>query len=135
MTCRHPDGYHFTNKQLEAHFRRLKENQRKNPQMALEGDLSPDPDRYEIVLAEVVGEHLVMRIRYPSCAKCAYEGEKVMVFLHTSALDALRWKRIDPHFRGPGPVGQTEAPSPDARFPASEAGWTDAVTYARGKVV
>lgn len=92
----------------------------------------PDAERYEIVDVEAVGHHLVLKVSYPSCAKCAYEGQKVMVFLNTTPADALRWKRIDPHFRDPSdPTTSTSAPSPAARFPASLSGWVHAITYAR----
>ncbi len=84
---------------------------------------------------EVVGPHLVVKVLYPNCELCAYEGRKVLVFLNTSTLDALKWKKIDPHFRPPNPgKSHTEAPSPAARFPDTNEGWVDALTYARGKV-
>ena len=56
-----------------------------------------------------------------------------MVFLDVTELQALKWKKIDPHFRGPKPLA-TEAPSPAARFPGSAAGWSDAINYARSKI-
>ena len=44
---------------------------------------------------------------------------------------ALQWKHIDPHFRDPGiSVAYDEAPSPVARFPATNEGWEDAFSYA-----
>lgn len=75
-----------------------------------------------------------MKVQYPNCRRCAYEGVKVLVFANTTAMDALKWKRIDPHFRDPKLKGlNTEAPSPLARFPASAEGWADALAYAQGK--
>lgn len=95
---------------------------------------TPDASAFEVVEAEQVGPHLVVKARYPNCARCSYEGVKVMVFLGCSALEALRWRRVDPHFREPGrPRDPREAPSPAARFPASPEGWADALGYARGK--
>lgn len=105
---------------------------------------------YTIERACRVGDHLVMQVRYPNCEHRAYEGLKTLVFLGVSETQALRWKSIDPHFRGPSQTQQavvkghailldvhqreaTEAPSPAARFPGDEAGWTDALAYARGK--
>lgn len=105
---------------------------------------------YTIERVERVGTHLVMQVRYPNCEHRAFEGLKTMVFLNVSELAALRWKSIDPHFRGPSATQQamakghamlmdqwskdlTEAPSPAARFPGDESGWSDAVAYARGK--
>lgn len=92
--------------------------------------LTPDNSKYEIVDAQEVDGNLVMMVRYASCQECAYEGEKVMVFLGVSAADALKWKTIDPHFRMPHD-DTTKSPSPSARFPASKDGWEDALEYAR----
>jgi hypothetical protein len=95
---------------------------------------SPNPDSFAIEDVEQVGEHLVMRVKYPNCAKCAYEGSKVIVFLDVTLKHAIKWRRIDPHFRDPrGNLAMNEAPSPAARFPASKEGWSDALAYARGK--
>jgi len=92
-----------------------------------------DAQNYEVEEVARKGAHLAMRVRYPSCAKCAYEGAKVMVFLNTPETAVLRWRRIDPHFRGPAPASPTEAPSPAARFPATETGWLDALAYLESK--
>jgi hypothetical protein len=81
-----------------------------------------------------VGPHLVLKVTYPSCPDCSYEGTKVMVFLDISELQALKWRTIDPHFREVKP-GANEAPSPSARFPATPEGWEDALAYAQGKKV
>lgn len=76
--------------------------------------------------------HLVIKVSYPNCAKCAFEGNKVLVFLNTKLKDAIKWKVLDPHFRDPTKmVKKGEAPSPDARFPASETGWKNALAFAR----
>jgi len=93
---------------------------------------TPNPYQYEVEEVEQVGPHLVLRVKYPSCAACAFEGSKVMVFLNVPALAPIRWRRIDPHFRSTAPT-RNEAPSPAARFPATTEGWCDAVTYARSK--
>ena len=94
---------------------------------------TPDAARFEIEEVEEIGGHLVMKVRYPNCVKCSFEGVKVMVFLDCTVKQVLRWRKIDPHFRDPAHSPTTEAPSPAARFPASEAGWKDALTYARSK--
>lgn len=96
---------------------------------------SPTPDDYEVEEVEQIDPHLVLRVRYPSCSACAYEGSKVLVILGATPVQAMKWRRIDPHFRDPGKARDArEAPSPAARFPASVEGWTDALAYARGKV-
>ncbi len=103
---------------------------------------TPDSSNYSIEEAEWIGPHMVVKVKYPNCRNCAYEGNKVMVFLDISATQALKWKKIDPHFRAPqrvdialgiGKVSASEAPSPAARFPGSPEGWQDALDYARGK--
>jgi len=94
---------------------------------------SPDPDRFEIEQTEEIGPHLVIRVRYENCAKCAYEGNKVLVFFNTSLRNAILWKKLDPHFRDPKKhiANPKQAPPPDARFPASPQGWSHAVAFAR----
>lgn len=95
---------------------------------------TPDAGNFEIDEVERVGPHLVMRVIYPNCAKCEYEGKKVMVFLDVSEKEVLKWREIDPHFRNPQSVRSPKtAPTPAARFPATVEGWTDALVYARGK--
>jgi len=99
---------------------------------AHEGRTSPDASSYEIERVERVGAHLVLSVRYPNCAKCSYEGLKNLVFLNVTEVQVLRWRRIDPHFRDKLPA-LNEAPSPAARFPASDEGWNDAIAYATVK--
>ena len=96
-------------------------------------DATPDAERFEILQSEVVASHLVLKVQYPNCAKCSYEGVKVMVILDVSPSDALKWKRIDPHFRDKRPASVREAPSPVVRFHGSDAGWEEAVAYAKWK--
>lgn len=94
---------------------------------------SPNPDEFRIVDYEQVDKHLVLKVRYPSCRRCSYDQCKVMVFLNVTMKTALRWTRIDPHFREEKDSG-LGAPSPVARFPGSDEGWSDAVAFARSKV-
>jgi len=95
---------------------------------------TPNADVYQIEEVQRVGKHLVLKVRYPNCAKCSYEGLKVMVFLNVTEAEVLCWKRIDPHFRNAASGKQrTEAPGPAARFPGSKEGWADAIIYARMK--
>ena len=95
---------------------------------------TPDAENYTILDAYPHGKHLVLKVQYPNCKNCSYEGTKVLVFLNVSAVDALKWKRIDPHFRDPKTNGfPNSAPSPVARFPASSQGWEDALAYVKTK--
>ena len=97
---------------------------------------SPRPEEFQPQRIEVVGPNIVMEVLYPSCARCAYEGRKVLVFLNVTTLQGMRWRKMDPHFADPKKAarrGPDEAPPPAARFPASEEGWQDAIVYAQLK--
>lgn len=89
-----------------------------------------DAENAEILDSHRIGPHIVLRVQYPSCKNCSYEGVKVMVYLNASETDVLRWRVFDPHFKDPSEVvSPREAPSPAARFPASQEGWADAIAY------
>lgn len=94
---------------------------------------APDNSKYEILEVIALGEYLVMKVKYENCEKCVGEAEKVMVFRAT-ILEALKWRIIDPHFRGPRNLEMlsppTVAPSPLARFMPDEKGWEEAKDYA-----
>lgn len=98
---------------------------------------TPDAENFEIEEIEQVGKNLVVKAKYPNCAKCAYEGHKVMVFADVSLKDAIKWRTLDPHFRVDANdhkhAHPKAAPSPIARFPASAEGWADAIVYATSK--
>ncbi len=137
MVCRCSSPAEHAQREVAAAYdsARYESDAAKKREAALQAQIdamSPDPTRYEIVEVAPVGAHLVLKVRFPSCAKCAYEGTKVLVYLNTSAVDALKWRKLDPHFRD-AKATTGEAPSPAARFPASPAGWADATVYARGK--
>jgi hypothetical protein len=133
MTCRHragdPDcssthGSRAWQEQQDAYARSSKASE----------PATPDSEKYEIVDVVQVGKHLVVKATYPNCRKCSYEGTKVMVYLDTSPLDAMKWRKIDPLFTdATKPRPKTEAPGPAARFPASAEGWQDAINYAESK--
>jgi hypothetical protein len=93
---------------------------------------SPDNENFDILDNVEVNGHLVLKAQYPSCAKCAYEGTKIMVYENVSLREAIKWRVIDPHFADPNrPLNTARvAPSPVARFPGNEKGWADAVNYA-----
>lgn len=100
---------------------------------------TPNPDEFSVEDVEQVGHNLVIKVRYPGCARCDFDRCKVMVYLGAQLQDAILWRRIDPHFRAPLTTMQLtgkplrEAPSPAARFPASAEGWADALAYAKRK--
>lgn len=138
MTCRHtPGDTNCSSHPINVRDRQyeLDERDREKKMKDLASKDTPDSKHYEVVEVSEVEGHLVMKVLYPNCSHCSYEGNKVMVFLNTTALQALKWKQIDPHFRDKkNPVNALHAPGPDARFPASPDGWIDAVEYAKTKV-
>jgi hypothetical protein len=95
---------------------------------------TPNPSEYKIKKFHRVGPHVVISAQYPSCRDCSYEGIKVLVFLDVTEVQIMTWRKIDPHFRDPSETGTDDmAPSPAARFPASEEGFDDAIAYAQSK--
>lgn len=96
---------------------------------------SPDSENYVVEEAVAVDQHLVLKVKYPNCSKCSFEGSKVLVLLNVPLIDALKWRKIDPHFKDTKkqPTMPIEAPSPRARFPADAEGWQDALTFAHSK--
>lgn len=100
-------------------------------QLAARNSTSPDAERFQVVDAEEVGPHLVMRVRYPNVSACPFDGTKVMVFANRTAIQALRWKTLDPHFREKDSPHADVAPSPVVRFPASDLGWRRAIKFAK----
>lgn len=93
---------------------------------------TPDSSKFEIQDVEEVGKILVMKVRYPNCGNCSYEGNKILVFENVALKQVLKWRKIDPHFRATTTLNN-EAPSPIARFPGSKEGWKDALAYALTK--
>lgn len=98
---------------------------------------TPDAKNYIITRVEAIGDDvLVLQVKYPNCAKCAYEGTKTVVYVGVKLVDALRWKEIDPHFADrKAKRSPTQAPSPAARYPGDEEGWQDGLDYAQRKTV
>lgn len=121
MTC------HHTKQEKEAGFCTTYDGPVK------EWPSTPDPEEYEITEIQRCGKHLVLNVKYPSCENCEYEGNKILVFLNVTEVEVLKWRKIDPHFRNVKPTSSKEAPSPAARFPASDQGWSDAIEYAYTK--
>jgi hypothetical protein len=141
MTCRHEPGDPACGSSPEGQAReaRRREQYRQKEAEAREAELlarTPNPDVFEVMEVEQVGQHLVVKVRYSSCTKCSFDAQKVMVFFDAKVKDVIYWKRIDPHFQNPPAVDDRKvAPSPRARFPADDAGWDDALEFARSKQV
>lgn len=92
-----------------------------------------DPTRYEILDAyDRVEGYLVVKAKFPSCTKCEFEGTKILVYQNVLPIQAMKWKRLDPHFHG-NKTDPSSAPSPIARFPGTDEGWKDAILYASSK--
>lgn len=84
---------------------------------------NPDPENYEIVRTNQVGNHLVMLVRYPDCSN--YEGNKVLLFKDTTLLDIKKQKVLDPHF-----CDNEDFISPFARFEPTTYGYNVALQLA-----
>ena len=93
---------------------------------------TPDSKKYEILEIQEICKFLVMKVKYPNCAKCAYEGSKVLM-LEATLAQAIFWNEIDPHFRDEKPT-KKKAPSPVARFPANAEGWKNAISFANSLI-
>ena len=94
----------------------------------------PDNTDFEIVEYSEDGPWMALKVRFPSCDSCSFEGIKVLVYYGVKPIDVMRWKKIDPHFREPSTViANFEAPPPRARFPADSVGWDTACNYGRMK--
>jgi hypothetical protein len=101
----------------------------------LDNDNSPDSKKYAIEKCEIIENNIILMVNYPSCRKCAYEGNKILVYLKKDIKDIIFWKEIDPHFKDPKKsVNKTQAPAPNARFPANDEGWKDAINYVKMKI-
>jgi hypothetical protein len=144
MTCRHKEGDpectsgnspdDLRKKATEQYSRRGK-TQNTFPSFSsstYSTPTTPDCEQFDVLDAkEVFGGYLIMKVKYPNCSNCAYEGTKILVFENANLVAALRWKRIDPHFRDATKKSNpNEAPPPIARFPASVGGYEEAIAYA-----
>jgi hypothetical protein len=82
--------------------------------------ITPDATEFSILDYVERNNCLVLKVKYPSCEACSFEGVKILVYENCTAREALEWKTIDPHFRDPDANrSKNEAPPPIARFPAS----------------
>jgi len=93
--------------------------------------LSPTANDYEILDVVSVGSQgIVLKVKYPCCACRDYEGMKVLVYFNSTINDVVFWKQIDPHFRNNEKKSpKHKAPGPDARFPATDDGWNNALRF------
>jgi hypothetical protein len=134
MTCKHQDpinnsscgSYRTPKQQLEE-----LNNQKKELSQKYNLQDEPDNSKFEILDTEEVGTHLLLKVKYESCSKCSYEGIKILAYADVSLRDVLKWRIIDPHFSDKLPQTKKHAPSPIARFPASDLGWDMAVLFLR----
>jgi len=94
MTCRH-SAYDPNCSSYDSSIRRLKSDYEKQILEKIASE-SPDAEKFEIEEIEEVGRFLVMKVKYPNCSKCEYEGSKIMVFCDVTMKDAVKWRKIDP---------------------------------------
>jgi hypothetical protein len=132
MTCRHRAGDPDCSSTKDNHYyqEQSAEVQRLQRQVEEQRALlkKPDNSQFEIIDCFEGTKGIVLKIKYDSCKDCAYEGTKVLVYVGSTTLDVIKWRIIDPHFRAKA-SGPREAPSPTARFPASDEGWNMAMRF------
>lgn len=90
---------------------------------------SPKVDDFEILDIFRHGALMALKVRYPSCKSCHYEGTKILVVPAAGEVTIHQWKKIDPHFRDPAKTARNACPSPVARFPGSKEGWENAKKF------
>jgi hypothetical protein len=91
---------------------------------------TPDSQKFEIEdVYDTINNYIILKVKYPNCSMCSYEGNKVIVYSGIQLKDVLKWREIDPHFRDSDSNDAKKAPSPIARFPASSEGWANAVAF------
>jgi hypothetical protein len=128
MTCKHEEGkpgcqtHLFKVREAEAFLAR--EEKRKQER----GEMSSTPDSKKFRIESITRHfnYLLLEVSYPNCAKCSYEGRKLLVYYKVNEIDIHQWDEIDPHFREPVLQSLRVAPPPIARFPASDEGRSDA---------
>lgn len=128
MTCRHAAGdtncssYRGPQEEIRILQRQIAEQKALLKQ--------PDNSQFEIIDCMELTGGVVLKVKYESCVSCSYEGTKVLVYEGASLRDVLKWKVIDPHFSDKPDLARS-APSPTARFPASQRGWAMAIEFLR----
>lgn len=131
MTCRHSDP--VNNKDCSSYmapWEQLAQLEKQSKRIREKFDLSDTPDNSKFEITDVF-EHakgVIVTLKYESCENCSYEGTKILVYKGITIMDILKWKIIDPHFSDKTP-GAREAPSPIARFPASNEGYDMAKNF------
>lgn len=91
---------------------------------------TPDSQKFEIEdVYDSINNYIILKVKYPNCSMCSYEGNKVIVYSGIQLKDVLKWREIDPHFRDSDSNDAKKAPSPIAKFPASSEGWVDAIAF------
>lgn len=97
--------------------------------LAFSKSQEPNYSNYRILQTHFQEGFLIIKIQYDDHKKESnYKGIKILVFEKVDINQALMWRKIDPHFKEQT-IEKSEAPSPIARFPASEKGWKDALGY------
>lgn len=85
---------------------------------------NPNPANFEVLLAQHLGRHLVIKVRYPDCTN--YEGEKILVYKNITYKQLMAQGTIDPHFSE-----NKKKLSPFARFEPTDEGWKSARKFVR----
>jgi hypothetical protein len=85
---------------------------------------NPNPENFEILRIESIGNYLVVKVHYPDCTN--YEGNKIMVYKDVTIKELAEATVLDPHF-----YKSKGIKSPVARFEPTEEGWNMATFFCR----
>lgn len=84
---------------------------------------NPDPNKYQFLQMEQVGNLCVVLIHYDDCTN--YEGKKILVY-EAWAEELKNHPVLDPHFSE-----NKQYHSPIARFEPTVTGWKNAITFCK----
>lgn len=84
---------------------------------------NPNPACYQILDHEMIGDWLLVKIKYPDCTN--YEGNKILVYKNVGLGELEIQGLIDPHFSD-----RKDYRSPVARFEPTSQGWQMARKFA-----
>lgn len=83
---------------------------------AVTQSVNPDPERFEVMKHQQIGDFLLLMVKYPNCTN--YEGKKILVYYKIDLGKMLSQRSLDPHF-----CNNAKVVSPVARFEPTDRGW------------
>lgn len=129
MVCRHgPNDPSCSNHPDNIHRRKAERDHRASLKKKWQAQTTEAND-FEILELKRYKRCILLKVKYPSCKLCSFDGVKILLLPPITEMQLLKLRRIDPHFHD-FTLEDYEAPSPMARFPATQAGWQLAIKVA-----